>query len=83
MSNFLLGLSIGLTVGLLFAPKSGNETRELIANKANEGTDYLANQADQLKAQASDLVQKGRNILADQREKLTSAAQKVQETYQS
>lgn len=83
MSNFLLGLSIGLTIGVLFAPKAGNETRDLIANKASDGSDYLADQAEQLKNQASDLVEKGRNILADQRDKLSTAADRVQKVYQS
>ena len=26
---------------MLFAPKSGQETREIIKNKAGEGTDFL------------------------------------------
>ena len=30
MNNFLLGFGIGLTVGVLFAPKSGPETRDYI-----------------------------------------------------
>ncbi len=75
MTNFLLGFGIGLTVGVLFAPKSGGETREYLGARASEGSDYLANQAQQLKESASGLVDKGRNILADQKDKLTNAAQ--------
>lgn len=38
---FLTGAGIGAVLALLFAPKSGKETRELIARTANEGRDYL------------------------------------------
>lgn len=40
---FLAGAGIGAALGLLFAPKSGRETRELIARTATEGRDYLTN----------------------------------------
>ena len=34
--NFLLGAGLGLGLGLLFAPKSGKETREDLVKKINE-----------------------------------------------
>ncbi len=39
LSSFLMGLGVGVAIGMLFAPKSGQETRDLIKNKAGEGTD--------------------------------------------
>ena len=33
---FLVGLGIGSLIGVLFAPKSGEETREYIAKKTRE-----------------------------------------------
>ena len=35
-SNFLLGAGIGLGLGLLFAPKSGKETREDLSKSIKE-----------------------------------------------
>jgi gas vesicle protein len=35
--GFIVGGLIGITLGILFAPKSGKETREDIARKAKEG----------------------------------------------
>ena len=34
VSFFLVGLGIGALVGILFAPKSGEETREYLSSKA-------------------------------------------------
>ena len=82
MNNFLLGFGIGLTVGVLFAPKSGEETRGYLGAKASEGTDYLSQQGQQLKDSASDLIDKGRNILADQKDKVVSATQGAERGYQ-
>ena len=36
ISYFCLGLGIGVAVGILFAPKSGEETRLLLRSKADE-----------------------------------------------
>jgi gas vesicle protein len=70
MNSFLLGLGVGLTVGMLFAPKSGPETRDYISTKANEGTDYLLKQGQQLKDSASDLLERGKNIVTSQRDQV-------------
>ena len=36
LSYFCLGLGIGVAVGILFAPKSGEETRQLLKSKADK-----------------------------------------------
>ena len=41
LSYFFLGLGLGVAVGMLFAPKSGEETREFLKQKADEGTKEL------------------------------------------
>ena len=38
---FLLGLGIGVAAGVLWAPRTGEETRQLIAARAGEGAAYL------------------------------------------
>jgi gas vesicle protein len=40
---FIAGAGIGAVLGLLFAPKSGRETRDMLARTANEGRDYFNN----------------------------------------
>ncbi len=39
IAGFLLGAAAGLTVGLLFAPRSGAETRQNIEKKAKDYSD--------------------------------------------
>lgn len=55
---FLLGLGIGVAAGILWAPRAGEETRQLIADKAGEGADYLKARAsegsDYLRARAQE-----------------------------
>ena len=36
LSCFLLGLGVGVGIGMLFAPKAGEETREIIKNRAGK-----------------------------------------------
>ena len=38
---FLTGAGVGAVLALLFAPKSGRETREMLARTANDGRDYV------------------------------------------
>src|SRR5213594_3324610 len=40
---FMAGAGIGAVLALLFAPKSGRETREIIARTATDSKDFLAN----------------------------------------
>ena len=83
MNSFLLGFGVGLTVGMLFAPKSGPETRDYISTKANEGTDYLVKQGQQLKDSASDLLERGKNLVTSQRDQAKNTMEEVrQQAYQ-
>ncbi len=81
LSSFLLGLGVGVGIGMLFAPKSGQETRELIKNKANEGTDYLKQRRAEFKQTASDWVDKGREALGRQKENLSDAMEAGRQAY--
>jgi gas vesicle protein len=53
---FVAGLGIGVALSLLFAPQSGEETRDLIAEKARQSRDFVADAVDDLKSQASGAV---------------------------
>jgi gas vesicle protein len=57
---FLAGLGIGALVGILYAPKSGRETREDIVATAKDGTEYVRVRAREVADQASVLVERGK-----------------------
>jgi gas vesicle protein len=56
MSYFLLGLGVGAAVGVLFAPKSGPETRNYLQAKVNETADTLTRQGQELRNRAVETV---------------------------
>jgi gas vesicle protein len=78
---FLAGLGIGAILALLFAPQSGKETRELIAQKATEGKEYVAGRSRELQQQAGDLVDKGRERLAKEKERVSGAYDAARQAY--
>ena len=57
---FLAGLGVGALVGILYAPKSGRETRDDIAQGAREGSEYLRTRGRQAAEQVGQYVDKGR-----------------------
>jgi len=85
LANFFLGLGIGVGLGILFAPKSGEETRDLLLNKADDGKEYLKKQSavwkDQASTMAGDLVDKGKDVLNRQKDNLTDAVEAGKQAY--
>ena len=81
LANFLLGLGIGVGVGLLFAPKSGEETRDILLSKADEGKEYLKKQASGLRETAGEMVDKGRDVINRQKDTLNDAIDAGKQAY--
>lgn len=69
---FLAGLGAGAALALLFAPRSGEETRELLSRKAECGRNYLEARGREFQKQtrgvvekaARDLVGAGKDLVA-------------------
>jgi gas vesicle protein len=61
---FIAGLGVGAVVGILYAPKSGKETRESLANSAREGTEYVRVKGQQAVEQVGVLVDKGKEHIS-------------------
>ena len=78
---FLTGLGIGALIGVLFAPQAGERTRELIADKAGEGREFLLSKSRELRNQAADYVERGKEVLADQRDHLVAAVVAGKQAY--
>jgi gas vesicle protein len=70
ISYFVAGLGIGAAVALLFAPQSGEETRKQIADKAQDGKDYVTAKSREIRKQAEDLVDQGKDLVSKQKARL-------------
>jgi gas vesicle protein len=81
ISYFCLGLGIGVAVGILFAPKAGEETRQLLRSKADESKDYVKRKGEELKSSATDLADKGKLALQRQKEQLAAAVDAGRQAY--
>jgi len=81
LSSFLLGLGVGVAIGMLFAPKSGQETRDLIKNKAGEGSEFLKQRSADLKDTAAGWVDKGKEALGRQKDTLSEAMEAGKQAY--
>ena len=65
-----LGVTAGATAGVLFAPKSGKETREDIVNKSVEAKDKLVEKTKATKASISTKVSEGKKDVSAAKEKI-------------
>jgi gas vesicle protein len=80
-SYFFLGLGLGVAVGLLFAPNSGAETRDLIRSKADESKDYLRRRGTELRDTANDAIERGKTVVSRQRDHLAAAVDAGKQAY--
>jgi gas vesicle protein len=68
---FLLGAAAGAAVALLYAPHSGEKTRELLGEKTREG-----------RQRAADLAGKAGDAFNQGREQIVTAIERGREAYQ-
>jgi gas vesicle protein len=71
MLAFMVGALTGAAVALLFAPASGEETREYLGQKAREKA-----------ARARDAMNEGKELYQRQRDNLVSAVERGREAFQ-
>jgi gas vesicle protein len=77
----LLGAAIGAATALLLAPRSGVETRKLILTKAREGKDLVANRTKAVAEKTSTYVERGKELLQQQRDQLAAAIEAGKQAY--
>jgi gas vesicle protein len=62
---FILGAAVGATVALLYAPKSGRESRELIGKSTERGKEALSGSSRELIDRGKELYDRGREMADD------------------
>jgi gas vesicle protein len=81
---FMAGAGIGAVLALLFAPKSGRETRDLLARRATDSRDFLTNKVNEGRQVVeersrrfgddfSSFLDKSKEAVERQKEQLTAA----------
>lgn len=78
---FLAGLGIGAAVGILYAPKTGEETRQQIRDAAGQGRDVVRDRARQAGEQVGTWADKGREYLNNQKDQVRSAFEAGRQAY--
>ena len=78
---FLAGLGLGAVVGVLYAPRSGSETREALRARAEEGRDYVKSRAREARQQAEQWVDRGRDVVSQQKEQFRAAYEAGRQAY--
>ncbi len=76
-----MGLGIGSLIGILFAPKSGEETRKNLSQKVTGGSESAQKKARELRERAEDLLERGKEVVTQKKEKI-AAVDVGREVYQ-
>ncbi len=79
---FLAGLGLGALAGVLYAPRSGNETRDVLRARAEEGRDYVRTRAREARDQASQWVDRGKDVVSQQKDQFRAAYEAGRQAYQ-
>jgi gas vesicle protein len=78
---FLVGLGIGSLAGVLFAPKSGAETRSYVAKKTREGNEVARKRVREIRDSTEDTVEHGKKIIVETEGRIAAAIEAGLETY--
>ena len=79
LSYLLAGMGIGAVIALLFAPQSGQRTRRQIVEKAQNGKDFVSAKTREIRRQAENLVDQGKDLLNKQKARLAEAMESGKE----
>jgi gas vesicle protein len=71
---FLIGVAVGAATALLFAPQSGEETREWISDKARESLDQTTRVVEDAFAKGADAIERGKDRASDAAKKVYTRA---------
>jgi gas vesicle protein len=78
---FLAGIGCGAVVGILYAPRSGDQTREVLRAKADQGRQYVQDRTQRVREQAGEWVDRGREVVNQPKENLRGAVETGRQAY--
>jgi gas vesicle protein len=81
VSYFLVGLGVGALMGVLFAPKSGEDTRDYLVKRAEDGREFAQKKAKELRERADELIERGKDVASRKRESISAAVDAGREAF--
>ncbi len=78
---FLAGLGFGALMGVLYAPRSGRETRDAIKNSAGEGADYLKHRSKDARETVNQWVDRSKDVVSQKKDQISSAIDATRQAY--
>lgn len=78
---FLAGMGVGAIIALLFAPRSGEETREYLREKYDDARDEAKRRVRDIRERAEEYSEKGKEFVERQRESLEAALDAGKQAY--
>jgi len=78
---FLAGLGFGALVGVLYAPRSGRETRDAIRNTAQEGGEYLKNRGRDARETVNQGVDRSKDVVSQKKAQISAAIDATRQAY--
>lgn len=81
LSYFFLGMGIGVAIGIVFAPKSGEETRKLLRSKTDDSKEYVKKRSQEVRESATSIVDRSKDVVSRQKDHLTAAVEAGKAAY--
>ena len=75
IKSFCIGMGMGVTVGILFAPKSGAASRKYLQDKTMGATGCIRNETADVLNAAADVADRGEKALRYQKENVIAAVE--------
>ena len=79
--SFVTGLGVGAAVAMLLTPRSGEEMREMMSEKAEGGRRYAKKRVRELSNVANEVAGRSKAAIDQQKQAITAAVQVAKDTY--
>ncbi len=79
---FAVGVAAGSAVGMLTSPRSGDETREMLLNRLENGKRFVEESTQELRDMAAEAVEEGKQMIERQPSTIRDAFDVGRHAYQ-
>ena len=80
---FIAGLGFGALLGVLYAPRSGRETRDAIKSTAEEGREFLKTRSREARESMGDWMDRSKEVVRQKKDQIASAFDAGRQEFQA